>query len=178
MVKILSRRKMNKGLTIAAVILFSILFNECTVNYSMGGANIEPDVKTITIDRIPNRAPSGPPGLSQLFTNKLKDKFQSQTSLKFVDSRGDLQFSGEITDYSTQPQAVTGDEKASMTRLTINVHIKYTNQKYPDKSFESNFSQYEDFESSQNLSSVEDQLVEDISEKLIDDIFNKAVVNW
>lgn len=169
---------MNKGLTIAAVILFSILFNECTVNYSMGGANIEPDVKTITIDRIPNRAPSGPPGLSQLFTNKLKDKFQSQTSLKFVDSRGDLQFSGEITDYSTQPQAVTGDEKASMTRLTINVHIKYTNQKYPDKSFESNFSQYEDFESSQNLSSVEDQLVEDISEKLIDDIFNKAVVNW
>ncbi|MGM0496951.1 MAG: LptE family protein [Bacteroidota bacterium] len=150
----------------------------CTVNYSMGGASIEPDVETITIESIPNRAPSGPSGMSQLFTNDLKDKFQSQTSLEFVDNRGDLEFSGEITDYSTKPQAVGGDEKATKTRLTITVHIKFTNNKYPDKSYETDFSQYEDFDSSQSLSDVEDQLLEDISEKIIDDIFNKAVVNW
>jgi len=176
--KMINKVSKNQLFGILVFIIIGPCIAGCTVNYSMGGANIEPDVKTLTIDRIPNRAPSGPPGLSQRFTNKLKDRFQSQTSLKFVESRGDLQFSGEITDYSTQPKAVTGDERASMTRLTITVHVKFTNQKHPDNSFETNFSQYEDFESSQNLAAVEDQLIEDISEKLIDDIFNKAVVNW
>lgn len=176
--EMISKINKNQFLGILVLIIVGPCIAGCTVNYSMGGANIEPDVKTLTIDRIPNRAPSGPPGMSQLFTNKLKDRFQSQTSLKFVESRGDLQFSGEITDYSTEPKSVTGDERASMTRLIITVHIKFTNQKHPDNSFETNFSQYEDFESSKNLSAVEDQLVEDISEKLIDDIFNKAVVNW
>ena len=163
-------------------ILFLVVFiggvAGCTVNYSMGGASIEPDVKTITIEKIPNRAPSGPSGMGQLFTNELKDKFQSQTSLKFVDSRGDLELSGEIMEYSTKPQAVGGDERATKTRLTITVHIKFTNNKYPDKSYETDFSHYADFEATRNLSDVEDQLIEDINEKLIDDIFNKAVVNW
>jgi len=169
---------MKRAFYIAGLILFLAGIAGCTVQYSMGGANIEPDVKTLTVEDFPNRAPSGPAGLSQRFTNGLKDKFQSQTSLKFVDSRGDLQFSGAITDYYTQPQAVGGNERASKTRLTITVHVKFVNQKYPDKSYETNFSQYKDFQSSQNLSSVEGQLVEEINEKLIEDIFNKAVVNW
>jgi len=150
----------------------------CTVNYSMGGASIEPDVKTITIENFPNRSPGGPSGMEQMFTNELKDKFQSQTSLKFVDNRGDLELTGEIAGYSKKPQAVGGDEKATKTRLTITVHVKFTNNKYPDKSYETDFSQYEDFDASQNLTDVEDQLVEDITEKLVQDIFSKAVVNW
>ena len=155
-----------------------VLLTRCTVQYSMGGANIEPDVETITIQDFDSRAPSGPANLGQYFTNELKDKFQSQTRLTLVNERGDLNFSGEITDYSTRPVSVGGEQTAQMTRLTITVHVQYTNEKYPDNSYESNFSQYEDFDSSQNLSSVEDQLVESISEKLIDDIFQKAVVNW
>lgn len=169
---------MTKKVYIFVFVLFIAGVVGCTVNYSMGGASIEPDVKTISIENIPNRAPSGPSGMGQMFTNKLKDKFQSQTSLKFVDSRGDLEFSGEITSYTTRPQAVGGDERATKTRLTITVNVKFTNNKYPDKSYETEFSQYEDFDASQNLSDVEDQLVEDITEKLVQDIFNKAVVNW
>ncbi len=170
---------MSKKYYIIVFVLFITAVAGCTVNYSMGGASIEPDVKTISIDNIPNRAPSGPSGMGQMFTNEIKDKFQSQTSLKFVDSRGDLEFSGEITGYSTKPQAVGGqDERATKTRLTITTQIKFTNNKYPDKSYETEFSQYEDFDASQNLSDVEDQLVEDITEKLVQDIFNKAVVNW
>ncbi len=155
-----------------------LLTSECTVQYSMGGANIKPDVKTISVQDFPNRAPGGPANISQYFTNELKDKFQSQTSLTFVDERGHLSFSGGITDYQTRPVAVGGDQTASMTRLTIRVHVKFENRKHPDNSFETDFSQYEDFESTQNLSDVEDQLMESITEKLVDDIFRKSVVNW
>lgn len=151
---------------------------QCTVQYSMGGANIKPDVKTISIEDFPNRAPGGPADLGQFFTNELKDKFQSQTNLTFVEQRGDLTFSGGITDYQTRPVSVGGDQTANMTRLTIRVHVKFDNRKHPDNSFETDFSQYEDFDSNKSLTSVESQLVESISEKLIDDIFRRAVVNW
>jgi hypothetical protein len=144
----------------------------------MGGATIASDVKTITVEDFNNRAPNGPANLGQFFTNELKDKFQSQTGLKFVDDNGHLSFRGEITDYYTKPTAVSGNERASMTRLTIAVQVAFTNEKHPENNFETNFSHYADFDSQQSLSAVEDQLVEDISEKLIDDIFNKSVVNW
>ncbi len=165
---------------IVILILFTTLvtMNQCTVHYSMGGATIASDVKTISFEDFSNRAPSGPSDLGQFFTNELKDKFQSQTSLKFVDNDGDLMFNGEITDYYTQPTAVSGNETASMTRLTITVHVNFVNQKHPDNSFETNFTHYEDFESTKSLSQVEDQLVEEITTKMIDDIFNKSVVNW
>ncbi len=155
-----------------------VLLARCTVQYSMGGANIEPDVETISIEDFASRAPNGPANLGQYFTNELKDKFQSQTPLTMMNERGDLSFSGEITDYETRPVSVGGEQTAQMTRLTITVNVRFTNSKHPDNSYESNFSQYEDFDSSQSLSSVEDRLVESISEKLIDDIFQKAVVNW
>ena len=154
------------------------LLTRCTVQYSMGGANIAPDVNTISIQDFSNRAPGGPANLGQYFTNEMKDKFQSQTRLTLVNERGDLNFSGEITDYETRPVSVGGEQTAQMTRLSITVHVRYNNEKHPDNSFESNFSQYEDFDASQNLSSVEDRLVEDISKKLIKKKKKKAVVNW
>lgn len=155
-----------------------LLLTRCTVQYSMGGANIQSDVNTINIRDFSNQATSGPANLGQLFTNELKNEFQSQTRLTQVDDRGDLNFSGQITDYETRPVSVGGEETAQMTRLTITVNVQFTNEKHSDNSYESNFSQYEDFDSSQNLSSVENELVESITEKLVDDIFQKAVVNW
>ena len=162
------------------LVLTGLLFviTQCTVQYSMGGANIQPDVKTITVQDFPNRAPSGPANMGQFFTNELKDKFLSQTNLTFVNDRGDLTFSGGITEFETRPVSVGGDQTANQTRLTIRVHVKFTNRKYPENSFETDFSQYEDFNATQSLSEVETQLVQNISEKLIDDIFRRAVVNW
>ncbi|MFP4621277.1 MAG: LptE family protein [Bacteroidales bacterium] len=170
---------MGKCNYIYILLLFGLLLlAKCTVQYSMGGANIEPDVNTISVEDFSSRASSGPANLDQYFTNELKDKFQSQTQLTITNDQGDLNFSGEITDYETRPVSVGGEETAQMTRLTITVSVQFNNEKHPENSYESNFSQYEDFESSKSLSSVENQLVESITEKLVDDIFQKAVVNW
>jgi len=170
--------RMRKSILLVLLVFAGAVMNSCTVKYSMGGATIASDVKTLSIDDFSNRAPNGPANLGQFFTNELKDRFQSQTSLTFVEDDGHLSFRGEITDFDTKPVSVTGNERASMTRLTVTVHVAFTNQKNPDNNFETNFSHYEDFSATKTLSEVEDQLVEDITEKLIDDIFNKSVVNW
>jgi DNA-binding transcriptional regulator of glucitol operon len=74
--------------------------------------------------------------------------------------------------------AIQGNEIAAKNRLTITVNVTYSNTKDEDKSFEKNFTRFADFEATQNLSDVEQSLIEEINEQLILDIFNEAVVNW
>ncbi len=164
---------------LSLIILAYIFINQaCTINYSLTGASIAPEVKTVSIQHFVNRTPMGVANMEQYFTDELKDKFKSQTSLVVVNDLGHLNFEGEITDYNTRPIAITGDEIAAQNRLTITVKVKFTNEIEPQYNFDSSFSQFEDYDSDQDLSSVEQDLMEKIFEKLIEDIFNKSVVNW
>ena len=149
-----------------------------SVGYSFSGVNISPDIKTVTVEYFPNRAPVVQAQLSQQFTDALIDKIQSNTSLELVPGFGDVVFSGEIRNYETRPIAITGSETAARNRLTILIKVVYTNNFDPDVSFESNFSRYEDYDSSQNLADVENELIELILENILEDIFNEAFVNW
>ncbi len=162
---------------ILILITLSVLSSGCGI-YSLSGASLDPKDKTVTVKFFPNRAAVINPNLSQLFTEKLKDRFISQTSLELVDFNGDLVFEGEITGYDTKPVAVTKDEQAEYNRLTITVHVKYTSINNPKFNFDTNFSRYADYESSKLLTDIEDELSEQIITELIDDIFNKSVVNW
>ncbi len=169
-------KKLFKYKIILLTVLINLL-NSCSINYSFTGASISPDIKTVSVEYFPNRALMVNPNLSQVFTEKLKDKFIGQTNLDLVGDDGDLQFSGQITGYKTSPVAITGD-MASQTRLTITVKVNFVNTKDPTKNFEKSFSQYEDYPSDQSLDAVQDQLITEIVNKLTDDIFNASVSNW
>jgi hypothetical protein len=146
--------------------------------YSFTGASIPPEAKTITIVYFVNNAQYIEPSLSQSLTDALRDRFLSQTSLDFINEGGDLQLEGAITEFSTKPIAIQGNETAALNRLTVTVNVKYTNLIDPSKDFETPFTRFEDYPSNQDLSVVKDQLISLINEALVDDIFNKAVVNW
>jgi hypothetical protein len=146
--------------------------------YSFTGASIPPEAKTISIIYFVNNAQYVEPSLSQSLTDALRDRFQSQTSLDFVKEGGDLQIEGSITEYITRPVAIQGNQTAALNRLSITLKVKYTNLIDPTKDFETTFTRFEDYPSNQDLSVVKDQLISQIDEALVDDIFNKAVVNW
>lgn len=149
------------------------------MSYSFTGASISPDVKTVSIQYFANNASLVVPTLSRVFTDALKDYFTSQTNLILVDRNGDLNLEGAITGYSVQPIAIQGNETAAQNRLTISVTVKFTNKKNEKQDFENKtFSRYQDYPSSQNLATVQDQLIKEIDDELIQDIFNQAVVNW
>jgi hypothetical protein len=162
---------------IGAFLLLAVFVSGCRV-YSFTGASISPDIKTVSITYFKNEASLVQPSLSQVFTEKMNDKFVSQTNLTQVKSGGDLQFEGAIVDYYSQPTAIQGNEQAALNRLTISVKVKFTNTKDEKQSFESVFSRYTDYDSQKNLTSIEQDLINDICNQLVDDIFNKAVINW
>lgn len=146
--------------------------------YSFTGASIAPEIKTISIQYFSNQAALVQPTLSQTLTDALKDRFMQQTTLNVVNGRGDLNIEGAIVNYNTQPVAIQSDDKAALNRLTITVRVTFTNELDEKQNFETNFSRYEDYDSKLSLASVEENLIKVITDALVDDIFNKAVVNW
>ncbi len=148
------------------------------VNYSFTGTSISPDVKTVSIDYFQNLASLVNPTLSSKFTEALKNRFVTQTSLNIVREYGDLQFSGQITGYTISPMAIQGNETAAQNRLTITVKVKFENIKDKTYNFEKTFTQSDDFNSDLDFSSVEAEKVDAIIVKLIDEIFNNSVANW
>ena len=150
----------------------------CRVSYSFTGSSIAADVKTFSVDYFPNRARLINPNLSQQFTDALQEKLTRQTSLDMVTERGDLEYSGQITGYDTRPMNIQEGDYAAQTRLTVTVKVKYVNNINHDDDWEKTFSAYADYDSTQLLSDVEDELMEEILEQLIDDIFNASVSNW
>ena len=161
-----------------AVLVLTLAFvcHGCGI-YSFSGASIPAEAKTVSVDYFPNHAQLVNPLLSNNLTNALRDAMTNQTTLDMVESGGDLSFEGEITDYKTSPVAITG-QTAAMNRLTITVKVRFSNRIDETKDFEQTFSRYEDYPSNQELISVQESLTATIVEQLVEDIFNKALVNW
>jgi len=169
--------KIRASMQYLIIFLFGLSLTGCGV-YSFTGASIPPDAKTITVIYFVNNAQYVEPSLSQSITDALRDRFLAQTDLDFINEGGDLQIEGSITDYSTRPVAIQGNETAALNRLSVTVKVKYTNTLDPTKDFDQSFTRFQDYSSSQDLSVVKDQLIAVITEYMVDDIFNKAVVNW
>ena len=163
---------------IIAVLVLALAFvcHGCGI-YSFSGASIPAEAKTVSVDYFPNHAQLVNPLLSNNLTNALRDAMTNQTTLDMVESGGDLSFEGEITDYRTSPVAISG-QTAAMNRLTITVKVRFSNRIDETKDFEQTFSRYEDYPSNQELISVQESLTATIVEQLVEDIFNKALVNW
>lgn len=154
------------------------VFTSCKVKYSLSGASISPDAKTVSIAYFPNNAAMVAPILSSTLTDALQDRFARQTRLTQVREGGDLSFEGEIIDYTSVPESISGDEIAITNRLTVTVRVRFTNALEPQYNFDKRFSQFAPYNTNKLLQEVEPSLLPEIVDMLVEDIFNAAVSNW
>lgn len=170
---------MKKTLSIFLLLfILSIPFQGCKIKYSLSGATIPAEAKTISVAFFPNNATLGGPTMSQKFTEKLRDVVSTQTNLALVKQNGDLQFEGAITDYNIAPVSIQSSDQAAFNRLTVTVNVKYINSFDITKNFDQSFSRFADYKSTENLSAKEGELLTEINRQLTEDIFNKAFNNW
>ena len=166
------------------IILISSIYG-CGV-YSFTGASISPEVKTISFQNFFNNSPLGPSNMSVLFNEKIKDYFERNTSLTIVDKNGDLEIEGTIEDFSLSPVAPTAEGGRNsqyftgLTRLTIRVNATYFNKFDEQFNYENkSFSFFKDFnQNTEELSSNEQEFLDEIFDQIILDIFNASVANW
>ena len=113
-----------------------------------------------------------------MFNNELQDVYMRQTKLRQVKRGGDLQLSGEIVEYSQINKAVSASGFASQTQLKISVNVRFVNNKKHTEDFEQRFSATADYDSSQQLTAVQEDLVNQMIKDIVDQIYNATVANW
>jgi hypothetical protein len=168
---------LNHLLLITLFLCSAFMIGACKV-YSFTGTTLSSDLKTITIQNFVMNTAGGPANLTLQFTEKLKEYYQRNTSLKLKPSDGDLFLEGSITGYELTPVSATASDKAALNRLTIRVEVRFVNNKNEDESFEKEFSFYQDYPQEQNLSQVEGSLVPKILDQLVLNIFNDTAAQW
>ena|SRR5690606_6182662 len=168
-------------LGVLLALMLSGIVHGCGVKYSFTGGSIPKDMKTYTVLFFENIAPMVYTTLSQDFTEGLKERIRTQSSLSQVNSDGDAIFEGTITNYSITPASVQagGIDRAANSRLTITVKVKYTNRldETGESNFEETFTQFKEFPGS-DVTSYEAALNQDLIKMLTEDVYNRAFANW
>jgi hypothetical protein len=162
-------------LILATIGLFSI--NSCSVYNFTGTGKI--DAKTFQVNYFQNNAEIVQPGIERTFTLRLQDLIQNQTNLNLISSGGDLLYEGEIVDFRITPMTATADIKAAQNRVTIAVNLRYSNKNKDTDDFEKRYSFFYDYPASSQLIGRElDNALEEIFERITQDIFNDTLAKW
>lgn len=168
------------GMTFAVVSVSLCVLTACSISYKFNGSSINYDkVKTISFENFPNRSQAfvwGP--MESMFNTALQDIFMQQTRLLQVKRDGDLQLSGEITNYDAYNKGVGSDGYSTMAELKMTVNVRFVNNSNHAEDFEQQFSASREYNATQQLSSVQEDLVNQMIDEIVDQIFNATVANW
>lgn len=167
-----------KTLQIIVPMLLLCALTACSISYKFTGTSINYDViKTIQIDKIVNRAPYGWAPMEAILNNKLQDVYANQTRLKLVKRGGDLHVAGEIVSYDQFNKGISADGYASQVQLRLTVNIRFENANTNQK-WEKQFTATSQYDSTQQLTAVQETLVTEMVKDLCDQIFNATVADW
>jgi outer membrane lipopolysaccharide assembly protein LptE/RlpB len=155
------------------------LFTACSISYKFNGASIDyTKTKTIQISDFPIRSSYVWGPMQSIFNNQLKDQYANHTHLSQVKRNGDMQLSGEIVSYEQRNKSVSSEGYSAQTELSMTVNVRFVNNINHNEDFEKRFTATADYESTQSLNSVQEELVTQMVKDITDQIFNATVANW
>ncbi|WP_396155338.1 LptE family protein [Flavobacterium sp.] len=166
-----------KFLKLFSFLILATTINGCSVYNFTGTGKI--DAKTFQVNYFQNTADIVEPGIERTFTNKLQEIIQNQTNLNLTNSNGDLLYEGEIVDYRITPMQATAAQTAAESRLTIAVMVRFTNKNKEADNFEKRFSFFRDYQGTElPVGSTLNGYIDEIFERITQDIFNESLAKW
>lgn len=158
-------------------ILTLFLLVSCNVKYNFTGTG-KINAKTFQVNYFQNNAEIVEVGIERTFTQKLQNTIQNQTNLDLVTSGGDLLYEGEIVEYRITPMASNASQQSSQNRMTISINVRYSSKNSEDDNFEKRFSFFHDYDANLLPSTVLNEALEIIYERITQDIFNESLAKW
>ena len=156
-----------------------LLFSGCSISYKFNGANINyQTTHSISIADFPNNAALVNPTLSNQLSEGIRDIFLKQTRLQVLRKGGDLELEGEIVGYDITQGAISTTSYASESKLTLRVTVHFTNNIYPEESFDKTYTAYQTFDASRLLTDVQDELCSIMVTEIAENIYNDTVAKW
>lgn len=143
----------------------------------MRDVSIPPEVKTVRVSYIENRARYINPLLSPRLSEKLRQKIVNQTRLSQTNGEAHFEIFGTVTDYSVSTSGIA-DRQSSMNNLNVTVSIVFRNRLDEKKNFETAITRNFPFSSGMSLQQAEAKLNDQMVNNLVDEIFNRIFSNW
>ena len=164
-------------------IIFVILILICVVvagcSYSFTGASVPTHLNSIAIPICVDRSGSGQANLSDDFTNELINKFLNDNTLQVAERvNADAILECTLLSLTDSPQVVTGGEDIQIRRLTLNVKIIYRDLVKKKNIFEKNFSNFGDYDDSNDITEAREDAIAAAIDKITEDILLGVVSNW
>lgn len=165
--------------SLVCVFASAFLMQGCTVSYKLNQASIDyTKTKTFSIETFTNRAAYQWAPMAPMFNTTLSSKYNDHTKLRQVRRDGDLAFSGEITSYDQTNKTISADGYSSMVQLRMTVRVKFVNNVKHEDDFERTFTASREYDSSQQLTAVQEELVQQMIDDIVDQVFNATVAKW
>ena len=162
-----------------AVLVSALMLQSCRISYKLNQTAIDYNTtKTFSIETFANRAAYQWAPMAPMFNTTLSNRYNDQTKLTQVRRDGDLNLSGEITSYDQTNKTISADGYSSMVQLRMTVKVKYTNNKKHEDDFERSFTATREYDSSQQLSAVQEELVQQMIDDIVDQVINATVAKW
>ncbi|MBT8191163.1 MAG: hypothetical protein HKN67_08990 [Saprospiraceae bacterium] len=156
-------------------LLLTLSLSSC---YSFKGISISPDLNTFYVEDFSLSSGDAPADLNQIFGQALRRKIREESRLVNNNENPDIIFKGTVTRYRINYVAPEEGNTTSLNRLDIAVKIEYIDELNPDNSWTKNYSDFEDYDSTQDFQSIRDGLIEIIVDDIMERIFNDAFTNW
>ena len=161
------------------LLLLAVLVSACSISYSFNGASIDyTTTKTIQIDNFPIRSAYVWAPMQSIFQNRITEIYANQTKLKQVKKNGDLQLAGEIVAFDQFNKGISSSGYSSQVQLKMTVNVRFVNNKKHTDDFERQFTATAEYDASQQLDAVQEELVTQMVKDITDQIFNATVANW
>lgn len=161
------------------LLLLALLVSACTVSYRFNGSSIDyTTTKTIQIDNFPIRSTYVWGPMQSIFQNRITEIYTNQTKLRQVKKNGDLQLSGEIIAFDQFNKGISSNGYSNLVQLKMTVNVRFVNNKKHTDDFERHFSATAEYDASQQLTAVQEDLVTEMVKDITDQIFNATVANW
>ena len=179
----LDRLNKNKAGLKQSLIMFLLLVTSALINfgcgtYSFTGASVPEHLKTIAIPVAEDKSPAAIPGIRELLTDDIIQKFINDNSLQVAEiSKADATLECVITSVTDAPAIVSAGEQISSRRLTINVRVIYKDLVKKKTIFEDNFNNYGDYVPGEAINEREDAIATAV-DKISEDILLAVVSGW
>ena len=174
---------MNK-ITCICCLVATLALGSCKI-YSFKDTSIPPEVKSIHLAYIENRARLVNPQLAPALNDAVRQKINQQASrlAQIQTSDADYDVTAWVSDYSYSTSGIS-NQQASSNRLSVTVHIVFKNhldpsgKKVAPADFEADVTRNFDFSATTSITDAETQLLPTMTSNLTDEIFNKLFSNW
>lgn len=160
------------------LVLISVLVNFGCGAYSFTGASVPPHLKSIAIPVVDDRSGSGEPGLREMLTDKLIQKFIDDNTLQVTEkNKADALLECTITSLSDAPSVVAAGEQVQSRRITISVQVSYKDLVKRKTIYQKSFSNYGDYASTGSIAE-RNSAVENAIDNISEDILLETVSGW